>query len=515
LFRWTAFYRTNKRQVLLASLTVAVVVFNLGTGDTLSDTVTGLSLVLLLYTQAILPHNLIEQAKRATSHGIPIPRSIGEMSSWLDTAFKPTGGATALCFALLGYAWVAPSDQFVSLMKPFFAVLANVCLVLSFSSYIWGRLLKNIQEERYDSTLYGGWALLFPLIAVSAGTSYISIISGVMHWEDSIAFYGPAIALSLVVAHAIPKQGMIPPKSAEDEMAALNAERSKLVERLGWTRDQKDAYQPNEYRVEVDRLERSIADINKKRTRYDNALKEYAKVVDKVIAEISEYLTRRALRERIVSSGEALAAPASAELGKATDRSLEFVSKKTTREPRSCLEGRKFDATRQTVTVLNFSLILQGFGEYPPLVSKLEAKPLSKELDRSTYASLGPATIRYAIRKYEVAEVAWMWGVQMTLSAAANVLSFLRDYKASAESYQREVRSRINAFETITRMDPKSEYATIMDSVRNGKSGLAAKLNDSTANVEAAKKACADLERFSSVLDPVLRGQDQKDKIGA
>src|SRR5439155_2091978 len=128
------------------------------------------------------------------------------------------------------------------------------CLVLSFSSYSWEALLGKIQEEKYG-VLHGGSEILVPMIVVSAGTSFISIISGVTHWEDSIAFYGPAILLSLQVSRSIPTEGRISPRFAREEIARLNKARSSLESRLSWTREQKDEYGAEEYQKQIDKLE--------------------------------------------------------------------------------------------------------------------------------------------------------------------------------------------------------------------------------------------------------------------
>lgn len=494
------FLRENRRWLGLTVLFVLVAVFNVATGDTLSDVVTWSLILLSLLTQGVVPHSITERAKRATSHGIPTPRSVEEMHSLSHTVSTPLSILLGVFLAILGYAWVAPSNSPVNQFRPLAAFATNVFLVLTIMSYFWSRFLGKIQEERYGDLT--GWEILVPMLAVASVTSVISIMSGVAHWEDSIAFYGPIILISLQVDRSIPAQGRISPKFAKAEVERLRAARLELDSRLAWTHRQRDAYTEEEYQAQIKKLEREIADIDTKMTRYRDSLSKYGKVVDGVIDQVSSYQKGRKQREEIVTRSVSTDELTDVELREAMEQSIRLVSPAPRKEPKSCLRLREFDDARQTVTVLNFNLILQTLGGFPPSVTKVEAQPISSELDRSTYESYGPSLVRCTITKHAVAEAAWMWSRTKGMDSAIQCFTSLQDYQQSLKRLRQETRQRINLFEKIVRLDPESDYSRIMKSVRGAKSSLASKLRTLDEASDVVKKACSLLDPYRRLLQP-------------
>ena len=491
------FLLNNRGLVLISILFVLVIAFNLATGDTLSDVVTWSLIILFLFTQSIVPHSIVERVKRSTAHGIPTPSSVANLRSQFRRAVGPLTAASALGFAILGYAWIAPQGG-LTFLRPTFAIITNVCVVLTFWSYSWGGMLGKIQQERYDS-LHGGWEILLPMGVASAGTAVISIISGVAHWEDSIAFYGPAILLSLQVARSIPEQSRLSPKFVRMDLTRLGITRSKLQSKLAWILEQKDEYDQKKFQIQTENLQREITSVEKKQKRYEDALSKYESLVDKVVKQALSYELRRAARETIVNRPR-VGGILGPEIEKVMDQSIQLISVSPENEPRSYVERAEFDEKRQIVTVMNFNLILQALGEFPPLVTKVELKPLSNEFDRSTYESYGPTALKCAIMRYERGEEAWMWENTKSLEAAIHAFGFLHDYQKILERFRDETEKRINLFDKIVKLDPDSEYVKIAKTVRNGKSSLTSKLKELEAAAAAAEEACSLLEPYKSTL---------------
>jgi hypothetical protein len=470
---------------------------DVATGGSPSDDVT-LSLILLfMIALFVVPQGVIRRAKRATSHGIPVPQAITELYAWFNTGFKPSSAALTVALGLLGGSWSSPPGSLLHNLSPVFAFATNLFMVLAFSAYYWRDFLGKVLKEDYNQT--PSWGVLVPLLFVSGVTSVISIYSGVAHWEDSIAFYGPSILLSFKVATSLPNEGRISPKFIRADLARLVAARAKLDIRLAWTRDQSDKYTDDEYNARIKSLQTEISEVDKKRRRYEKALAEYHSIVEDVIGEASAYAKRRASREDIVEMPKSLT-QIDASAADAVSRAVLTLSETPDDEPKSYLASKKFNEIKETATVINFHLILSALGEFPPMVTKVTVQRLSKELDRSTYENYGLSMVQVAIRNYEKAEVAWMWSRAKNLESAIHCFSFIQTFWVSFERHCQVTRQRIDALESIVSADPESEYAQLLPSVRNNNEGLAFKLRKAIETRALAKKARELVEPYRDLL---------------
>ncbi|MDG6918968.1 MAG: hypothetical protein JRN62_05980 [Nitrososphaerota archaeon] len=485
----------NRGSLGFLGLFILVTVFNLLTGEAPSEVVTIVFIILSVITQVIIPQSIAEQAKGLTNHGIPLPSSINELSSTFSKVTVPLAAVSAAFFAILGYAWVAPAGSQVAQIKPLAAVGASAFLVLVIWSYSWSRFLEKIQEERYGS-LHSGADVFFPMAVVSIVTSGISILSGVAHWEDSVAFYGPAIILSVMVASAIPGEKRISPRFARSEVLRLTAARSRLDARLNWLGKQTDRYQKDEHEAMLRKVSGEISQIDRKKSKYASALEDYGRAVERTISEIRSYLSRRLKRKQGLKSRAESGTALHRELVSAMDQSVREVAFPFEEELKSFLLQPEFDTVRQTVTVLDFPLILQSLGMYTPGVSKAELEPLEQQLNKSTFEVYGPLLLQANIKKYEKDEVAWLWDSTKSEASAREVYFWLAGYRNTIDGFVGEIRKRIDMFEKILALDPESSYKQLITSVRNDKRGLASARSKWEEEREAVRGALSQLERF-------------------